>query len=89
MPRFYRKVFKKAGLSPGTLIAEKKVDGIKLSLFDYDVQDYHERELKKVEESFPFKEKPTVGKNRRPFQNTPAGVGRHSQHLTAPQNGNL
>jgi len=49
---------KKVGLSPGTLVytGEKKKDEIKITLFDYKEDSITEKTLKKIEETFPFKE---------------------------------
>ncbi|NIR52427.1 magnesium/cobalt transporter CorA [candidate division KSB1 bacterium] len=62
MSRFYKRIRKRAGLSPGTLLPpeERKVTKVRLSLFDYDERRFEEKELQTVEEAFPFKEKPTV-----------------------------
>lgn len=62
MSRFYRKITKKVGISPGTLLPseDKKVEKVRLTLFDYDKDRYDEKELESIEEGFPFKDKPTV-----------------------------
>ncbi|KPL03068.1 MAG: magnesium transporter [candidate division Zixibacteria bacterium SM23_73_2] len=62
MPRFIKKVSKKAGLSPGALvhIGKKKVEKTRIRIIDYDESQLQEKEVKEVEECFPFKEKPTV-----------------------------
>jgi len=62
MPRIIKKVSKKAGLPPGTLIhvGEKKVEKTRISLIDYNVEQFQEKEVENIEESFPFKETPTV-----------------------------
>ena len=53
---------KKPGLPPGTLvhIGEKKLEKVKITLFDYDEACFEEKEIKNVDECFPFKDKPTV-----------------------------
>jgi len=53
---------KKAGLPPGTLIhiGARKVQEPKITILDYDENQFHEREVKAIEECFIFKEKPTV-----------------------------
>ena len=53
---------KKAGLPPGTLIhiGEKKAETVRITLIDYDEQNFQERQVKKIEECFPFKVTPTV-----------------------------
>ncbi|MBN1817430.1 MAG: magnesium/cobalt transporter CorA [Sedimentisphaerales bacterium] len=57
-----RKRAKKAGLPPGTLISETDQVQIaaRLSLLDYDPEQITEKEIKTVQESYPFKDKPTV-----------------------------
>ena len=40
--------------------AEKKAEKLKISIIDYDEAHFQEKEVKKVEECFPFKNKPTV-----------------------------
>ncbi|MFH1481832.1 MAG: magnesium/cobalt transporter CorA [Pseudomonadota bacterium] len=59
---FKKKMFKKAGLPPGTLIhvGEKKAEKIRIQLFDYDETHVRERELEKIEDCFPYKDSPTV-----------------------------
>ncbi len=62
MPRFIRRVSKKTGLPPGTLMAmgEKRRDKVRISIMDYDEHQFTEKEVGAVEETFPFKDKPTV-----------------------------
>jgi len=62
MPRFIKKVSKQAGLIPGTLIhiGEKKAEKAKITVIDYNQTLFQEKELKTVEESFPFKDSSTV-----------------------------
>lgn len=62
MPRFIKKYQKKAGLPPGTLIhvGKERVEKWKGTIIDYDDKRFEEREVKKIEECFPFKDKPTV-----------------------------
>lgn len=61
MPRIFQRA-KKAGLPPGTLIytGEKKVEKPRISFIDYDETQFQEKEVKKIEECFPFKDTPTV-----------------------------
>jgi len=61
MPRRFLRA-KKAGLPPGTLtyLGEKKVEKVKINLIDYDETQFQEKEVKTVEECFPFKDTPTV-----------------------------
>ena len=53
---------RKAGLPPGTLvhIGERKAEQIRITLIDYNEQNFQERVVEKVEECFPFRETPTV-----------------------------
>ncbi len=62
VPRFIKRISKKAGLSPGTLvhIGKKKIEKARIRIIDYDESQLNEKEAKKIEECFPFKEKPTV-----------------------------
>ncbi|MGA1839010.1 MAG: magnesium/cobalt transporter CorA [bacterium] len=62
MSRFFKKVSKKAGLAPGSLIhiSEKKVEKATITVMDYDEKDLSEKEAKSAEECFPFKETPGV-----------------------------
>ena len=45
MPKLFRKVSKKAGLAPGTLvhIGEKKVTKVRIKILDYDETHLEER----------------------------------------------
>ena len=62
MQRLIKKSSKTRGLPPGALvhIGEKKTEKIKISVIDYSDGYFEEREVKNVEECFPFKDKPTV-----------------------------
>jgi len=62
MSRFIKKRSKKVGLPPGTLvhIGEKKTEKVRISLIDYDEANFEEKEIKTVEECFPFKDKTTI-----------------------------
>lgn len=52
----------KLGLPPGAVIhiGERTLENAVIDLIDYNLQVYNARELKTVEESFPFKDTPTV-----------------------------
>jgi magnesium transporter len=52
----------KVGLPPGTLVhvGERKAEKVKITIIDYDPKNYQEKEVEKIEECFPFKDKPTV-----------------------------
>ncbi len=62
MPKFIKKRSKKVGLPPGTLvhIGEKKTEKVRITIIDYDEANFEEKEIKTVEECFPFKDKTTV-----------------------------
>jgi len=57
-----RRHYKKAGLPPGTLvhIGEKKAETVRITVIDYDEQDFQEKQVANIEECFPFKATPTV-----------------------------
>ena len=62
MQRLIKKSSKTRGLPPGALvhIGDKKTEKVKISVIDYSPRKFEEREVKNVEECFPFKDKPTV-----------------------------
>jgi magnesium transporter len=62
MTRRLEKRSRKAGLPPGTLVplGAGRTAEVRISLIDFDETHCVERPLRTVEESFPFKEKPTV-----------------------------
>lgn len=62
MRRLVTRISKKAGLAPGSLVyvGEQKADKVRISLFDYDESSCEEQEVTRIEECFPFKDKPTV-----------------------------
>ena len=51
-----------AGLSPGTLVhvGEKLVDKVKITVIDYDTENFYEKEVAAVDECFRFRETSTV-----------------------------
>jgi magnesium transporter len=53
---------KKSGLPPGTpvFVGERKIEKTKITVMDYDENQYQEREIKEAEECFPFKSTPSV-----------------------------
>jgi magnesium transporter len=57
-----RKRSKKAGLPPGTLVhtGEMKTETVRITVMDYDEQNFEEKEVSSVEQCFPFKQTPTV-----------------------------
>ncbi|MBN2042250.1 MAG: magnesium/cobalt transporter CorA [Candidatus Aenigmarchaeota archaeon] len=62
MSRFFSSVSKKAGKKPGSLIhiGKKKTENVRITLIDYDENNYMQKEVKKIEECFPFRDKKTV-----------------------------
>lgn len=56
MPKLYRRVRKKAGTPPGTLVyqGEGPTDGIKISLIRYNEERFEENEPAAIEEAFPL-----------------------------------
>jgi magnesium transporter len=62
MRRFSKLRSKKTGLPPGSLIhiGEKRAEKARITIIDYDEAQFEEKEPTRVEECFPFKEKPTV-----------------------------
>ncbi|UCB58421.1 MAG: magnesium/cobalt transporter CorA [Thermoplasmatales archaeon] len=59
MPRLIKKVSKSKGLAPGSLvhIGEKKTDIIRISIMDYTIGKFDEKDVEKVEECFQYKHK--------------------------------
>jgi magnesium transporter len=62
MRKFNKRRSKKAGLPPGTLvhIGKKRVEKSRITIIDYDQTNFQEKEVKSVEECFPFKDTSTV-----------------------------
>ncbi len=61
MHKFFIRRSKKSGLAPGTLIhiGKKRAQDIKITVIDYDENSVTEKQLKDIEESFPFMDKHT------------------------------
>jgi magnesium transporter len=59
--RIYKRS-KKIGAPPGSLIhiGEKRAGKPKITIIDYDEQNFEEKVVDRVEDTFPYKEKPTV-----------------------------
>ena len=59
---FTKKISKKTGLPPGTLvhIGEKKVESVRIRVMDYDAKRLEEKEVTSIEECFPYKERSTI-----------------------------
>ena len=62
MPKFIKKVSKKAGSAPGTLvhIGERKTEKSRITVLDYDDVQLHEKQLESIEEALPLKDSPTT-----------------------------
>ena len=62
MPKYRRRRVKKTGLPPGTLIhvGEKRAEKVKITVIDYDELHFEEKRVERIEECYPFKDKPTV-----------------------------
>ncbi|UCH12452.1 MAG: magnesium/cobalt transporter CorA [Candidatus Omnitrophota bacterium] len=62
MSKFIKKVSKTIGLAPGSLVyvGEKELKKPRISIIDYDQENFQEKEVKQVEECFPFKESTTI-----------------------------
>ncbi|KPJ69508.1 magnesium transporter [candidate division WOR-1 bacterium DG_54_3] len=62
MPRPIKRMSKAKGLPPGTLvhIGEEKTEKVKITVIDYDQSAIEEKEVKTVEECFPYKDKSTI-----------------------------
>ena len=62
MAKPIKKRSRKAGLPPGTLvhIGERKAEFVRITVIDYNEQNFQEKEVSAVEECLPFKATPTV-----------------------------
>ena len=62
MARLANRMSKKAGLPPGTLVhvGLKTDEVVSITVMDYSEGEFQEKRVEKVEECFPFKDKPTV-----------------------------
>ena len=60
--RHNHKVSVTKGLPPGSLVhvGEKTTAKTRITLIDYDAEQFQEKELTSIEECFPFKDKPSV-----------------------------
>jgi magnesium transporter len=60
--RFVKKISQKAGLAPGTLVhvGEERTEKVRIEVIDYNETSFEQRTIQKVEECFPFKDKPTT-----------------------------
>jgi len=62
MPRLLRRRSAKRGMPPGTLVhvGERKTEKTKISVFDYDADEYREQPVEKITECAVFRNQPTV-----------------------------
>lgn len=62
MLRFLKRQHERAGLPPGTLvhIGETKAEPVRVTVIDFDAERLHERVVDRIEECFPFRERPTT-----------------------------
>lgn len=62
MPKLVKKRSKKAGFPPGTIvhIGNKRTEKTKITIVDYNEEQFQEKEAKSIKECFPYKDKPTV-----------------------------
>ncbi|MGD8461571.1 MAG: magnesium/cobalt transporter CorA [Desulfobacterales bacterium] len=60
--KFVKRLSKKAGMSPGTLVhvGEKKIDKVQIRLTNYDQDRFEEKELNRIEDSFIYRDTPLV-----------------------------
>ena len=62
MSKLVKKKSKKAGLPPGSIvhIGNKRAEKTKISIVDYNEEQFQEKEVKTVKECCSYKEKPTI-----------------------------
>jgi len=62
MVRFMKKISKKSGLPPGTLVhvGEQRTERVRIRVLDYDEGHLEERDMASIDECFVYKDKPTV-----------------------------
>ena len=62
MPKLITRKSQKAGLPPGSLVhlGERKAKQVVITILDFDENQFEEKQVKAIEESFPFKDKSTV-----------------------------
>jgi magnesium transporter len=60
--KFIKRTSKKAGMSPGTLVhvGEQRIEKARITVINYDQDRLEEMELKRIEESFNYKDTPPV-----------------------------
>lgn len=62
MPKLVKKRSKKVGFPPGTIvhIGNKRTEKTKITIVDYNEEQFQEKEAKSIKECFPYKDKPIV-----------------------------
>lgn len=62
MSKLVKKKSKKVGLPPGSIvhIGNKRAEKTKITIVDYNEEQFQEKEVKTVKECCPYKEKPTI-----------------------------
>jgi len=62
MPKLFKKISKKAGLRPGSVvfIGEKKTEKSKIRIIDYDAENLREMTVDNVEDVYPFRDTPAM-----------------------------
>jgi len=62
MVRFIKKSVSTRGLPPGSIIhiGEKKADTVKVTIIDFTSDEFDEKEVKKIEDCFQYKQKPSM-----------------------------
>jgi len=62
LSKLVKKKSKKVGLPPGSIvhIGNKRAEKTKITIVDYNEEQFQEKEVKTVEECCPYKEKPTI-----------------------------
>ena len=62
MSKLLKKKSKKVGLPPGSIvhIGNKRAEKTKITIVDYNEEQFQEKEVKTVKECCPYKEKPTI-----------------------------
>ena len=53
---------KKAGLKPGSIVyvGDQRTDPVEITVINYDTENYEEKTLEKIEDCFPYKDKPGI-----------------------------
>ncbi|MBN2121071.1 MAG: magnesium/cobalt transporter CorA [Candidatus Omnitrophica bacterium] len=62
MAKHVKKLSKTAGMAPGdlVLVGEQRTEKVKITIIDYDENQFQEKEAESIEECFLFKQTPTV-----------------------------